>query len=209
MINAEELFNECMEYSREIKNGNIQYLVQIIYREEKEKLLEVLGSVNHHCYPGGLLEHTRNVVRGVMSFINVQESKSIDKDYLIAGALLHDIGKIKIYDKCKNSEEVKVAINKCPLAHELYGASIVYYYGQLIHIDEVILAQLCYIVVAHGCPDKMWENEMVEAYIVNLFDKLDAIDYETNGAGRSVAPGEIYSTSAIEGSFIKSINLTD
>jgi 3'-5' exoribonuclease len=49
---------------------------------------------NHHAYLGGLLEHTLSVAR-VCDMLADHYRGGIDRDLLIAGALLHDIGKIR------------------------------------------------------------------------------------------------------------------
>ncbi|RZN49516.1 HD domain-containing protein [archaeon] len=51
---------------------------------------------HHHNYLGGLIEHTHSV-----TFICRTMAKlypSLDKELLLAGALLHDVGKLKSYD---------------------------------------------------------------------------------------------------------------
>jgi 3'-5' exoribonuclease len=49
----------------------------------------------HHCYIGGLAEHTLNVIYLCQAATKIYPQ--LDKDLLIAGALLHDIGKIDTY----------------------------------------------------------------------------------------------------------------
>ena len=49
---------------------------------------------NHHAYLGGLLEHTLSVVR-VCDLLAGHYGAVIDRDLLIAGALLHDLGKVR------------------------------------------------------------------------------------------------------------------
>jgi 3'-5' exoribonuclease len=51
---------------------------------------------NHHAYPGGLLEHTVQVADAVSAFSALD--RGIDRDLAVAGALLHDIGKLDAYD---------------------------------------------------------------------------------------------------------------
>ena len=51
---------------------------------------------NHHAYPGGLLEHTLQVLEAVHSV--AAQHPVIDRDLAVAGALLHDIGKLDTYD---------------------------------------------------------------------------------------------------------------
>jgi 3'-5' exoribonuclease len=49
---------------------------------------------NHHAYLGGLLEHTLSMA-GVCDLLAGHYGAAIDRDLLITGALLHDIGKIR------------------------------------------------------------------------------------------------------------------
>jgi 3'-5' exoribonuclease len=49
---------------------------------------------NHHAYLGGLLEHTLSVVR-VCDLLAGHYGAAIDRDLLITGALLHDLGKVR------------------------------------------------------------------------------------------------------------------
>jgi 3'-5' exoribonuclease len=51
---------------------------------------------NHHAYPGGLLEHTLQVVDAVTVVSALH--RGIDRDMAVAGSLLHDIGKLDAYD---------------------------------------------------------------------------------------------------------------
>lgn len=49
---------------------------------------------NHHAYLGGLIEHTLSMVT-VCDMLAAHYGNGIDRDLLIAGALLHDIGKVR------------------------------------------------------------------------------------------------------------------
>ncbi|HSJ05843.1 MAG TPA: HD domain-containing protein [Longimicrobiales bacterium] len=49
---------------------------------------------NHHAYLGGLVEHTLSVAR-VCDALAFHYGPAIDRDLLIAAALLHDIGKVR------------------------------------------------------------------------------------------------------------------
>ncbi|GAB4374262.1 MAG: HD domain-containing protein [Deltaproteobacteria bacterium] len=51
------------------------------------------GKSMHHDYIGGLLEHTVSVAR-ICSFL-ASHYEGVDGDLLVAGALLHDIGKVR------------------------------------------------------------------------------------------------------------------
>ncbi|MGH7443400.1 MAG: 3'-5' exoribonuclease YhaM family protein, partial [Longimicrobiales bacterium] len=49
---------------------------------------------NHHAYLGGLIEHTLSIV-SVCDMLARHYQPHIDRDLLIAGALLHDVGKVR------------------------------------------------------------------------------------------------------------------
>jgi len=49
---------------------------------------------NHHAYLGGLLEHTLSVATAC-DLLARHYGEEVDRDLLIAGALLHDIGKVR------------------------------------------------------------------------------------------------------------------
>ncbi len=49
---------------------------------------------NHHAYIGGLLEHTISITRMAEAFARTSNAP-IDADLLVAGALLHDVGKVE------------------------------------------------------------------------------------------------------------------
>jgi 3'-5' exoribonuclease len=51
---------------------------------------------NHHAYPGGLLEHSLQVADATAAVGALY--RDVDRDLALAGALLHDIGKLDAYD---------------------------------------------------------------------------------------------------------------
>lgn len=51
----------------------------------------------HHSYVGGLAEHTLNVTRLCIMVCEVYKDVELDKDLLVTGGLLHDIGKAETY----------------------------------------------------------------------------------------------------------------
>lgn len=56
----------------------------------------------HHVYVGGLLEHTTGVLN--LCLAAAQYYPRIDKDLLVTGAILHDIGKTRTYHVGRNFE---------------------------------------------------------------------------------------------------------
>ncbi|HJK54957.1 MAG TPA: HDIG domain-containing protein, partial [Methanocorpusculum sp.] len=53
----------------------------------------------HHEYLGGLCEHSLETVRIALNLVETMPRTEINRDMVIAGAVLHDIGKIFCFDK--------------------------------------------------------------------------------------------------------------
>lgn len=73
----------------------------------------------HHAYIGGLLEHTLNIARMADSF---SQKAKINRDLLILGALLHDIGKI---DEMAAKFSIEYTDSGKLLGHLYLGAEMV------------------------------------------------------------------------------------
>ena len=54
------------------------------------------AKIHHHNYAGGLIEHTQSVVAVCETIARLYPE--LDRDLLLAGAVLHDIGKTATYD---------------------------------------------------------------------------------------------------------------
>ena len=60
------------------------------------------GAYQHHSYAGGLVEHTVSVVKLCSSLCDVVEEQyggRVDRDLVLAGAILHDIMKVYCYEE--------------------------------------------------------------------------------------------------------------
>jgi len=60
------------------------------------------GAYQHHSYRGGLVEHTLSVVKLCRSLCDVVEEQyggRVDRDLVLAGAILHDIMKVYCYEE--------------------------------------------------------------------------------------------------------------
>jgi 3'-5' exoribonuclease len=78
------------------------------------------GARVHHAYLGGLLEHTLTMCRAAQPLADIY--KEIDRDLLMAGVILHDVGKVREYS-------YEVAIDHTPdgrlMGHLVMGAKMV------------------------------------------------------------------------------------
>jgi len=111
-----------------------------------------------------VIEHTRAVTRCALEIAEVfakeyDEKIRVNRDYLLAGALLHDVGKLFEYKKVKGkfveSEEGKL------LRHPISGATFASQHG--------LPQEVIHIIVSHSKEGDGARNT-VEAVIVNHAD---------------------------------------
>lgn len=156
--------------------------IKPLYKLLKEYLLGELykdfsrapaATFNHHSYIGGLLEHTISVTDICSSFIPVYGS--VKPDILIAGALLHDIG--KIYE-LEFGESITYSTKGNLFGHIYIGAQKFQdACRRQQNFPEYLENQIAHIILSHhglierGSPV---EPKTLEAILVHKADTTDA-----------------------------------
>lgn len=89
------MYEELMHYIKTIKNPFIKKLLEEIFLRHADvsKRFKTHSAAKniHHGYMGGLLEHTLSVTQ-ICDFMS-ERYKHVDRDILVASAMLHDVGK--------------------------------------------------------------------------------------------------------------------
>lgn len=91
----DEMWEELEAYRKSVRDPYVGKLLAFFFEDPefaKEFKVHTAAKAMHHAYCGGLLEHTLGVTRLVISMSECYPKMS--RDLLIAGAMLHDIGKI-------------------------------------------------------------------------------------------------------------------
>jgi len=110
---------------------------------------------------GTLIEHTRRVAKLVKSVAS-QRDEEINMNHLIAGALLHDIGKALEYEKVGN--EIRVSEYGKKVRHPISGAQL----ARELGVPE----EVAHIIESHSHEgDKMKRSR--ESIIVHHCDFID------------------------------------
>ena len=177
-----ERFEGLIEYAEKIENDILKRVCTQILNDYKEELFcrgaghdgIEMNRYNrtHQCFDGGLLDHLYNVTRNAYN-IGINYKQEIDMDLVIFGAILHDIGKTKIFDKWNENSEVKSNLNYRYLLvdHVYIGEKIVEEYLDKENISEKFKYQALHIIATHM--DTL-NKHMAEAYIVSYADSIDA-----------------------------------
>lgn len=93
--NLDEMKKEWENETTNLSNSHLKALLLKIFDEEtKEKYFNVpAGKAWHHAYIHGLLEHTLEIVKICKTACAIHPE--LNRDLVIAGAILHDFGKVE------------------------------------------------------------------------------------------------------------------
>lgn len=94
----QELYEFIEKQFKKIENEQLKNLLTLFFDDKdfvKEFNHAPSAISHHHNYVGGNLEHTAGVVR--LCNIICEQYPEVNKDIVITGAILHDIGKLKEY----------------------------------------------------------------------------------------------------------------
>ena len=131
------------------------------------------GKLWHHCYIGGLLEHTLRVVS--LCELAAQTYGLIDRDLLISGALLHDIGKVSEYSI---SGFIDYTDEGRLVGHIVSGHEIIASYIRKVDgFPKELSARLRHLILSHQgkleCASPV-VPQTIEAIVLHYADELDS-----------------------------------
>lgn len=173
----EEMYAELMALKNKVANVHIKALLDDIFVNDKElvkafKNHSAAKSV-HHGFVGGLLEHTLGVTKLCNCFAD--NYPLLNRDLLIAGAMLHDIGKIKELSTFPTNDYTDDGqlLGHIIMGVELIGERI----KKLPDFPPRMASQLKHLILSHhgeyeyGSPKK---PAIIEAFALNFADNMDA-----------------------------------
>lgn len=142
---------------------------------------------NHHAYLGGLIEHTLSIVQ-VCEMLAAHYQPHVDRELLIAGALLHDVGKVREIGARAGfpyTDEGKL------LGHIVLGMQMTAEAAATVPgITPQRLTLLQHLIASHQGRYE-WQSprepRTLEAYILHYADDLDAKMQHAIGMVDSVA----------------------
>jgi 3'-5' exoribonuclease len=170
---ADEMWAELEALVARAKDPFIRELLRrVIARFERELKIWPAAQTIHHAYRGGFLEHVLSIADAVVPIARAYGAR---EDHVIAGAILHDIGKLEELDydlTASYSDEGYL------VGHIMLGVMIVRDEAKAIEgFPPTLLTEIEHMVVSHhgsrefGSPI---EPMTVEAFIVAAADDLDA-----------------------------------
>ena len=136
-------------------------------------LMSPAAKRNHQATIGGLLEHSLGMVSAAGQLATVYTG--IDRDLLVAGALLHDIGKVEEYSI---GADIDFTDEGRLLGHIVLGVRLLErYISRLPGFPEELKLKLLHMVVSHHGQYE-WQSpkrpKFLEAALLHHLDMIDA-----------------------------------
>jgi 3'-5' exoribonuclease len=171
-----EMFAGILSYVEQVRTPCLAALLQAFFSDETIVSLfrrAPAAKGFHHVYIGGLLEHTLSVVRLLDKAAG--HYTGINRDLLIAGGILHDIGKIYefSYERIVEYSNPGRLIGHIVMGVEMVDAKI----ATIHDFPEQMAMELRHLILSHhgvleyGSPKR---PKTMEALIVHYMDDLDA-----------------------------------
>lgn len=175
--NIEDMFGEILAYIKKIENPYIKKLLESFFVED-EKFIKAFKSSSaaksvHHGFVGGLLEHTLSVTKLCDYYAGAYPV--LNRDLLIASAMLHDIGKTKelsLFPQNDYTDEGQL-LGHIVIGSEMIGEKI----SKIPDFPKKVAAEIKHCILSHhgeyeyGSPKK---PAIIEAVALNFADNTDA-----------------------------------
>lgn len=161
--------------SRYLKDGPLRVLCNKLILENDNFFKWPAATKVHHNYQGGLAVHSLGVANNAIAIWNNYKGENLNLQLIVAGALLHDIGKLDEYDI-----NGKRTIFGNLIPHPVSGADQVLMTAEMNGINpnsNTEILMLRHIILSHhekleyGAAVQPYINE---AWIVAMADSLDA-----------------------------------
>lgn len=163
----------------------LKTIIRSIMNKHHDVFIEAPGGCSrHHAYKGGLLDHsfmTASTGKKLAEQYVKMYSPPVHVDLVVAGAFLHDVGKVSCYvhngEKQRYESTIKSKLHHhIPIGFHIVATEV----DKLLtlkKIDEALADNLLHIIVSHHGRVEYRSNrspKTQEAFLVSQADLIDA-----------------------------------
>lgn len=174
-FNEKEYITRLQNLIKTVRNPGLRALLETIFSGAvyDKFIMNPAGMRMHHAYIGGLLQHSVDVAGIAIAL--AEQIGNVDKDLVVAGALLHDIGKLR---EISSQIGFPYTNEGRLLGHIAMSVMMVQEAAAKLKLPQARLEQLQHILLAHHGDNEKGSPVVCatkEAFIVHYADEIDAI----------------------------------
>jgi len=178
--NSQHMLERLINVSRTIQSSHFRELLELFWQDEefvKKLKLAPAAKKMHHAYLGGLLEHTLSLV--LLADKVADHYGGIDKDLLLTGAILHDIGKIIEFDY---EHQIDYSVEGRLISHIVIGVDLVEKkISRIDNFPKKAALLLKHLIVSHHGSRELGSPQPPMTLEAVMLNYLDDIDSKMNG----------------------------
>jgi len=173
--NIDKMYERLLSLALSVKNQGLRAVLKSTFEDKEisEKFRLHPGAIEiHHNWISGLLEHTLEVAELCLKCQELYPD--LDRDLLIAGSLLHDIGKL---EEIEVTSRIRGTTKGQLYSHLILSTIFVEKKCEEVGLDEKTKEKLLHIIISHhgkleyGAPK---EPMFPEAVAVHYADELSS-----------------------------------
>ena len=173
------------------RDQDLKRLVQYLMKAHKAEMLYYPAAVKlHHATRGGFLEHTLNIVS--LGKAVAARYPQLDEELIVAGAILHDLGKLTELDTGKLGVASAYTAEGQLLGHINIGMAEVRAAAELLQVPEETAVLIEHMLLSHHGQPEFGSPKLPmfpEAEVLSTLDRLDAQLFEMFAALDGVVKG--------------------
>ncbi|MBO6103172.1 MAG: HD domain-containing protein, partial [Opitutales bacterium] len=191
-FDAAEMKAELFEIIDMIPNAKVRETVLYALNDAGDAFFTSTAAIKmHHAYAHGLLEHSLKLAKLAVRLLPIYDF--VNPSLALAGAVLHDIGKVLEYSQGLSAEKTRLGVLQ---GHVVLGFRIVRKAALKCKLDANLAERLEHIILSHQ-GELEWGAAALaatpEAVFVSMLDYLDARMGAVYGALRGASGGAEFS----------------
>lgn len=183
-VDTSTLMAELQEFVKSIQDPGIQ---RVAHRaiEDPRWLRGPAAQSMHHAYLGGLLEHTTNLCR--LGDAVAKLYPFLRRDLLIAGAVLHDVGKL---DEMSCETSIEYTAEGKLLGHIVQGYERLLWWLTEENIGDETSMLLKHMLISHHGNPSFGSPKAPQLLESQVFSNLDGLDANIGGMTAAIKRAE-------------------
>ncbi|MDG6218068.1 MAG: HD domain-containing protein [Candidatus Thermoplasmatota archaeon] len=186
----DRLFDSLQTYIDAISNPLLSGLLKEFFDDESfvQAYTRAPSAMSHHHnFIGGNLQHSLGVIK--LCYTIAEYYSDLDRDLLITGAILHDVGKLKSYKTTTTIGRTDIGnfIGHFVIGDRWIREKISNLRGKNVPFDETLEMKLCHMILSHhgrleyGAPKlpafpeaaALFQADLMDSQVKNFLQKIE------------------------------------